>query len=102
MNKIRKGDEVVVRVGKDKGKKGLVLSVRGQHVVVDGINRVKKHARPNPAQGVQGGVVEKNMPIHLSNIALVDKNGKPSRVAIQISGGRKVRVLTSTGAALGV
>lgn len=102
MNKIRKGDEVIVTVGKDKGKKGVVLSVSGEHAVVGGINRVKKHVRPNPAQGVQGGVVEKIMPIHISNIALVDKNGKPSRVAIQVSGGRKVRVLTSTGAALGV
>ena len=102
MNKIRKGDEVIVRVGKDRGKKGLVLSVRGEHVVVDGVNRVKKHARPNPAQGVQGGVIEKTMPIHISNVALVDKNGRPSRVTIQVSGGRKVRVLTSTGDALGV
>lgn len=102
MNKIRRGDEVVVRVGKDRGKKGVVLSVSGERVVVGGVNRVKKHVRPNPAQGVQGGVVEKIMPIHRSNVALVDKNGKPSRVAIQVSGGRKVRVLTSTGAALGV
>ncbi len=102
MNKIRRGDEVVVRVGKDRGKKGVVLSVSGERVVVGGVNRVKKHVRPNPTQGVQGGVVEKIMPIHRSNVALVDKNGKPSRVAIQVSGGRKVRVLTSTGAALGV
>ena len=71
MNKIRKGDEVVVLAGKDKGKRGSVLArVDVEHVLVDGLNRVKKHVKPNPMKGVVGGVIEKSMPLHVSNVAL--------------------------------
>ncbi|MCS6765167.1 MAG: 50S ribosomal protein L24 [Candidatus Protistobacter heckmanni] len=100
MNKIRKGDEVIVITGKDKGKRGTVLTVAEQTVTVEGVNVVKKNTRPNPALGVQGGIVDKTMPIQISNVALVDANGKPSRVAIKVEGGKKVRVLKTTGAVL--
>lgn len=102
MNKIRKGDEVVVLAGKDKGKRGVVLSRASEgRVVVEGVNIAKKHVRPNPMKGVQGGIVDKAMPIHVSNVALFDaKTGKPSRVSISAEGGKRVRVLKSTGAAV--
>jgi len=100
MNKIRKGDEVIVIAGKDKGKRGSVLNVDGDKVVVDGINLVKKHVKPNPMKGTTGGVEAKTMPLDVSNIALVDANGKPSRVGIKVEDGKKVRFLKSTGAVL--
>ncbi|MCS6763237.1 MAG: 50S ribosomal protein L24 [Candidatus Protistobacter heckmanni] len=100
MKKIRKGDEVIVITGKDKGKRGTVLTVAEQTVTVEGVNVVKKNMRPNPVLGVQGGIVDKVMPIQISNVALVDANGKPSRVAIQVEGRKKVRVLKATGAVL--
>ncbi len=102
MNKIRKGDEVVVLAGKDKGKRGVVLSRKSEsHVVVEGVNVAKKHVRPNPMKGVQGGIVDKAMPIHVSNVALFDaKTGKPSRVAIRAEGGKSIRVLKATGEAV--
>jgi large subunit ribosomal protein L24 len=100
MKKIRKGDEVVVTVGKDKGKRGTVLSVDAERVMVEGINLVKKHVKPNPMKGSTGGVESKSMSIHVSNIALVDANGKASRVGIKVEEGKKVRFLKSTGAAL--
>ena len=93
MNKIRKGDEVIVLTGKDKGKRGVVQAVQGDKVVVEGVNVAKKHARPNPMLGTTGGVVDKLMPLHISNVALVDANGKPSRVGIQEVDGKRVRVL---------
>lgn len=78
MNKIRKGDEIVVLTGKDKGKRGTVLRcVDAERVVVEGVNRVKKHARPNPVKGQVGGIVEKEMPIHGHRPA-VDMNQHPS------------------------
>lgn len=98
MNKIRKGDQVVVLTGKDKGKKGVVLSVRDGKAAVEGVNVAKKHVRPNPMLGTTGGVVDKVMPIDLSNIALVDANGKPSRVGIRVENGESVRYLKTTGA----
>ncbi|CAJ0799744.1 50S ribosomal protein L24 [Ralstonia condita] len=101
MNKIRKGDRVIVRTGKDKGKQGTVLAVLAEHVTVEGVNVAKKHVRPNPMLGTAGGVVDKVMPIHISNVALVDANGKPSRVGIKVEGGVKTRVLKTTGAAVG-
>ncbi len=101
MNKIRKGDRVIVRTGKDKGKQGTVLAVLAEHVTVEGVNVAKKHVRPNPTLGTTGGVVDKIMPIHISNVALVDANGKPSRVGIKVEGGVKTRVLKTTGAAVG-
>ena len=71
MEKIRKGDEVVVITGKDKGKRGTVLTrVDAERVLVEGVNRAKKHVKPNPVKGVAGGIVDKDMPIHLSNVAL--------------------------------
>ncbi len=101
MKKMRKGDEVVVITGKDKGKRGLVLAVHDDRMLVEGMNLVKKHVKPNPAKGVVGGVETKSMPIDVSNLALVDANGKPSRVGIKIGeDGKKHRFLKTTGAEL--
>lgn len=102
MNKIIKGDEVLVLAGKDKGKRGVVLSRKSaDYVVVEGVNIAKKHVRPNPMKGVQGGIVDKAMPIHVSNVALFDsKTGKPSRVTFKAEGGKSVRVLKATGEAV--
>jgi large subunit ribosomal protein L24 len=100
MDKIRKGDEVVVVTGRDKGKRGAVtVRVDDEHVVVQGINRAKKHVKPNPVKGVVGGIVEKDMPIHISNVALWNaKAGKGERVGIKVlEDGRKVRVFKSSG-----
>ncbi|HEV8095825.1 MAG TPA: 50S ribosomal protein L24 [Burkholderiales bacterium] len=100
MQRIRKGDEIVVIAGRDKGKRGTVLRRTGvEHVVVEGINRVKKHQRPNPMQGLTGGVVDKDMPIHISNVALFNPaTQKADRVAFKVlSDGRKVRVFRSNG-----
>jgi len=100
MNKIRKGDEVVVVTGKDKGKRGVVLAVGDDRVTIEGLNIAKKHVKPNPMKGTTGGVEAKAMPLHISNVALVDANGKPSRVGIKVEGDKKVRFLKSTGAVL--
>jgi len=102
MNKIRKGDEVLVLNGKFKGKKGVVLSrVNDEYLLVEGVNIVKKHQKPNPMKGDVGGVVDKTMPIHQSNVSLFDKEtGKPSRVAVKKVDGMSVRVLVKTGAQL--
>ena len=100
MEKIRKGDEVVVITGKDKGKRGTVLRrVDAEHVVVEGVNRAKKHVRPNPVKGVQGGIVDKDMPIHISNVALFNVSTKKAdRVGFKVlEDGRKVRVFKSNG-----
>lgn len=100
MNKIRKGDEIIVIAGKDKGRRGTVLRrVDDERVVVEGINRVKKHVRPNPMKGEVGGIVEKAMPIHISNVALFNPNAhKGDRVGIkQLEDGRKVRFFKSNG-----
>ncbi len=100
MEKIRKGDEVVVITGKDKGKRGtVVLRVDGEHVVVEGVNRAKKHVKPNPMKGVAGGIVDKDMPIHISNVALFNAaTKKADRVGIKVlEDGRKVRVFKSNG-----
>ena len=101
MNKIRKGDQVIVLTGKDKAKRGTVLAVDGDKLVVEGVNVAKKHVKPNPMKGTQGGVVDKTMPTHVSNVALVDANGKPSRVGIKVEDGKKVRFLKTTGAVVG-
>jgi large subunit ribosomal protein L24 len=100
MDKIRKGDQVVVITGKDKGKRGaIVRRVDADHVVVEGVNRAKKHVKPNPVKGVVGGIVEKDMPIHVSNVALWNaKAGKGDRVGVkELEDGRKVRVFKSSG-----
>ncbi|BCF89914.1 MULTISPECIES: 50S ribosomal protein L24 [Paraburkholderia] len=100
MNKIRKGDEVIVITGKDKGKRGVVLAVADDRVTVEGLNIAKKHVKPNPMKGTTGGVEAKAMPLQISNVALVDANGKPSRVGIKVEGEKKVRFLKTTGAVL--
>ncbi|QNM97177.1 50S ribosomal protein L24 [Chitinimonas koreensis] len=104
MNKIRKGDEVVVITGKDKGKRGTVTRVLvGDKVVVEGVNVVKKHQKPNPVRGVAGGIVDKTMPIHVSNIAIFNKaTGKADRVGFKLlDDGKKVRVFKSNGEVVG-
>ncbi len=100
MNKIRKGDEVIVLTGRDKGKRGKVaLRKDDTHVVVDGVNLVKKHAKPNPMKGTTGGIVEKAMPIHQSNVAIFNAaTGKADRVGIKLlADGKRVRVYKSSG-----
>ena len=100
MNKIRKGDEVIVLTGRDKGKRGTVtLRVDEERVVVEGINLVKKHTKPNPMRGIQGGIVEKSMPIHQSNVAIFNKaTGKADRVGVKTQqDGKRVRVFKSSG-----
>ena len=100
MEKIRKGDEVVIITGKDKGKRGTVLSrVDVDHVLVEGVNRAKKHVKPNPVKGVAGGIVDKDMPIQISNVALFNlATKKADRVGFRVlDDGRKVRVFKSNG-----
>jgi large subunit ribosomal protein L24 len=100
MNKIRKGDDVVVVTGKDKGKRGVVLSrIDAERLVVEGVNRVKKHVKPNPMKGQQGGILEKEMPINISNVALFNAaTQKADRVGVKtLDDGRKVRVFKSSG-----
>jgi len=100
MQKIRKGDDVVVITGKDKGKRGTVLRrVDVDHLLVEGVNRVKKHQRPNPMKGLTGGIVEKDMPIHISNVALFNpQTQKADRVGVKtLDDGRSVRVFKSNG-----
>ncbi|MBA3902800.1 MAG: 50S ribosomal protein L24 [Rhodocyclaceae bacterium] len=100
MNKIRKGDDVIVITGKDKGKRGTVLRrVDDEHVLIEGVNRVKKHTKPNPVKGQPGGIVDKEMPIHVSNVALFNPaTQKADRVGFKtLDGGRKVRVFKSNG-----
>ena len=100
MNKIRKGDQVVVTTGRDKGKRGTVTRrVDEDHIVVEGVNVVKKHVKPNPLKGTTGGVVDKTLPIHQSNVAIFNPaSGKADRVGIKIGAdGKKVRVFKSSG-----
>jgi large subunit ribosomal protein L24 len=100
MNKIRKGDDVVVIAGRDKGKRGTVSArVDERKLLVDGINVVKKHARPNPMKGVTGGIVDKTMPIDQSNVMLYNPaTGKGDRVGIKVlDDGTRVRVYKSNG-----
>jgi large subunit ribosomal protein L24 len=99
MNKIRKGDEVIVIAGRDKGKRGRVqLRKDDDHLVIEGINLVKKHTKPNPMKGTTGGIVEKAMPIHQSNVAIYNPaTGKADRVGIKVDGDRRVRVFKSSG-----
>jgi large subunit ribosomal protein L24 len=102
MNKIRRGDEVVVLTGKDKGKRGTVLNVLEGSVVVEGVNRVKRAVKPNPMRGVTGGFMDKDMPIDISNVALFNSaSGKGDRVGIKVlEDGRKVRFYKSNGEVL--
>ena len=100
MEKIRKGDEVIVIAGKDKGKRGTVTSrVDAEHVVVEGVNRAKKHVKPNPVKGVVGGKMDIDMPLHVSNVSLYNPaTQKADRVGFKLlEDGTKVRVFKSSG-----
>ena len=100
MNKIRKGAQVIVLTGRDKGKRGTVtLRSDDSHLLVEGINLVKKHAKPNPMKGTTGGIIEKAMPIHQSNVAIFNAaTGKADRVGIKLQAdGKRVRVFKSSG-----
>ena len=105
MSKIVKGDHVVVISGRDKGKQGQVISLLGDKVVVEGVNLVKRHQKPNPMRNVEGGVVVKDMPIHISKVAIYNKETqKADRVGIKLIDDngkvRRVRVFKSNGAEL--
>jgi large subunit ribosomal protein L24 len=102
MNRIKKGDQVIVIAGKDKGKKGDVVRVDGDRVVVSNVNIIKRHTKPNPQAGVAGGVVEREASMHISNIALFNPaSGKGERIGFKVlEDGRKLRVFRSSGEAL--
>ena len=101
IRRIRKGDEIIVLTGRNRGVRGNVLSVDAgnERVVVEGVNIVKRHTRPNPQKGTAGGIIEKEMPIHVSNVALFNPvTGRGDRVGVKkLEDGRKVRVFKSTG-----
>ncbi|MPS74131.1 MAG: 50S ribosomal protein L24 [Chryseobacterium sp.] len=102
--KIKRGDNVIVTTGKNKGSKGEVLEVikkegKDPRVIVAGINIVKKHTKPS-AQNPQGGIVEKEASLHISNVSLVDKSGKATKVGYKVDGDKKVRVAKTTGETL--
>jgi len=100
MHKIRKGDDVVVTTGRDRGKRGTVLKiVDAEHVLVEGVNRVKKHQRPIPMKSITGGIIDKDMPLHVSNVGLYNPaTKKADRVGIRVlEDGRRVRYFKSNG-----
>ena len=100
MQRIKKGDEVVVLAGRDKGKRGTVTRrIDADYLVVEGVNRVKKHQRPNPMKGVTGGIVDKDLPIHISNVALFNPaTKKADRAGIKVlEDGRRVRAFKANG-----
>lgn len=101
IRKVRKGDEVVVLAGRNRGQRGNVLSVDASRdrVVVEGVNLVRRHTRPNPQQGTSGGIIEKEMSIHVSNVALFNPvTGRGDRIGVKkLEDGRKVRIFKSTG-----
>ena len=102
MNRIRKGDQVIVTAGKDKGKQGEVVRVAGDKVIVSNINIIKRHTKPNPQAGQPGGVIEREAPIHISNVMLFNPaSGKGERIGIKVlEDGRKLRVFRSSGEAV--
>ena len=105
MNKIKKGDDVIITTGRDKGKRGTVLRlVSSSHVVVEGANKVKKHERPNPMKNTQGGIIDKEMPLHISNVALFNPaTKKAGRAGIKVlEGGKRVRYFKSNGEVIDV
>ncbi len=106
MNKMRKGDEVIVVTGKDKGRRGTVLQVfDDERVLVEGVNVAKKHTKPNPNMGIQGGIVDQDMPIDISNVMVFNpKTKKGDRVGIKVSddGKTKERIFRSTGEAVDI
>jgi large subunit ribosomal protein L24 len=99
MRKIKKNDDVIVIAGKDKGSRGNVLGVLGDRLLVSGVNKVKKHQKPNPVKGLTGGIVEMEKSIHVSNVAIYNATAKKAdRVGIKtLEDGRKVRVFKSSG-----
>ena len=100
--KIKRNDRVEVIAGKDKGKQARVLRViaEKQRVLVEGVGMIKKHVKPNPQRNIKGGIAEQESPIHLSNVMLIDANGKRTRLGSRIDGEKKVRVAKTTGAVL--
>ncbi len=102
MRKIRREDEVIVLTGKDKGKRGKVQRLVGEdRVIVSGINMIKKHQKPNPNAGVAGGIIEKEAPIQVSNVAIFNSaTNKADRVGFKVEDGKKVRVFKSNGEAI--
>lgn len=102
MAKIKRDDEVIVLAGKDKGKRGTVRKVLdSDRVIVSGVNMIKKHTKPNPQMGVAGGIVEKEAPIQVSNIAIYNSStSKADRVGYRVDDGKKVRIYKSTGEAI--
>ena len=104
MNKIRKGDSVVIQTGKDRGKQGIISQIIDSKVIVEGLNMVKKHTKPNPAKGDQGGVISKEMPLDISNIAIFNSaTKKADKVAIKsLKDGKKIRVYKSNQEAIDV
>ncbi|HEX7387507.1 MAG TPA: 50S ribosomal protein L24 [Castellaniella sp.] len=103
MQNIRKGDEVIILSGRDRSRRGTVLAMVGtDQVLVEGVNVVKKHTRGNPMAGTQGGIVDKTLPIHISNVALFNpETGKADRVGVKVVDGAKVRIFRSNGAVVG-
>lgn len=106
MNKIIKGDKVIVITGKDKGKQGQVVKVLGDRVVVEGVNVAKRHQKPNPMRGIEGGIIVKNMPLAISNVAILNpETNKADRVGIKLveSDGKvkRVRFFKSNGSIIG-
>ena len=106
MNEIIKGDQVIVITGKDKGKQGQVVRVLGDKVVVEGINVAKRHQKPNPMRGIEGGIIVKNMPLAISNVAIFNpETNKADRVGIKLVENegkvKRVRVFKSNGAEIG-
>jgi large subunit ribosomal protein L24 len=100
--KIKRNDQVVVIAGKSKGKTGRVLRiiVAKQRVLVEGVGMIKKHVKPNPQRNIAGGILEQEAPIHISNVMLVDSEGKKTRVGYQIDGDKKTRIARSNGGAI--
>ncbi|RLA22922.1 MAG: 50S ribosomal protein L24 [Gammaproteobacteria bacterium] len=104
MQKLKQGDEVIVLIGKDKGKRGRISAFLAEKVLVEGVNRVKKHQKPNPNAGVQGGIIEKEMPIHKSNVALYNvATKKADKVGFKtLDDGKKVRYFKSNNETIDV
>lgn len=102
MAKIKRNDQVIVLAGKDKGKKGRVLRVIADkdRVLVEGVSMIKKHLKPNPQKNSQGGILEQEAAIHVSNVALIDSDGKATRAGYRFDGEKKIRVARSNGGTL--
>ena len=100
--KIKRNDNVIVIAGKSKGKTGRVLRVivDKQRVLVEGVSMIKKHVKPNPQRNIAGGILEQEAPIHISNVMLVDSEGKKTRVGYSVEGDKKTRIARSNGVAI--